>query len=352
VRRLRLVVLVVATALVVAGLGGWAWTAGSGSEPAAAGGPGSTTTTARRPASTTTTTLPAPTTTAAPAPPPSSDLARGSAGPAVEAVQRRLHELRLDPGPVDGRYGGGTLYAVQGFQKLAGLEPTGVVGPETEAALEAPPAVVPLVPGAEPDRVEVDLGRQLLLLWQGGELRLVSHVSTGSGERYCEGGRCGTAVTPTGAFRFSWRYPGWRTSRLGRLYNPVYFTSSGIAVHGATSVPTYPASHGCVRIPMHIAEYFPDLVDRGDAVYVVDGPGAAAAAAPVAPTGPPPADPPAPPEAAPREPPAPPPPAPPPPPPPAPAPAPAPPPAPTTTTPAPAAPPAAPRGPEPAPPPP
>jgi L,D-transpeptidase catalytic domain len=156
--------------------------------------------------------------------------------------------------------------------------------------------VAPLVPGGEPDRVEVDLGRQLLLLWQGGDLRLVTHVSTGSGERYCEGGRCGTAVTPTGAFRFSWRWPGWRESRLGKLYNPVYFTSSGIAVHGSTSVPTYPASHGCVRIPMHIAEYFPSLVDRGDAVYVVDGP-AAAASAPGAPAGPPPADPPTAPEA-------------------------------------------------------
>ena len=135
----------------------------------------------------------------------------------------------------------------------------------------------------------------------------MTHVSTGSGERYCEEGRCGTAVTPTGAFRFSWRWPGWRESRLGKLYNPVYFTSSGIAVHGSTSVPTYPASHGCVRIPMHIAEYFPDLVDEGDAVYVVDGPGSVAAA-PVAPTGPPPADPPAPPEPTPPEPAAPPPP--------------------------------------------
>jgi hypothetical protein len=180
-----------------------------------------------------------------------------------------------------------------------------------------------MVPAASGDRVEVDLERQLLFLWHGSDLRLVTHVSTGSGERYCEDGRCGTAVTPPGAYRFSWRYPGWRESRLGKLYNPVYFTSSGIAVHGATSVPSYPASHGCVRIPMHIAEYFPDLVDRGDAVYVLEGPGRAPPGAPVAPAGPPPADPPAPPEPAAPEPP-----------PPAPAPASvaAPPPAPATTT--------------------
>ncbi|MDP8987655.1 MAG: L,D-transpeptidase family protein, partial [Actinomycetota bacterium] len=82
-------------------------------------------------------------------------------------------------------------------------------------------------------------------------------------------------------------------SRLGKLYNPVYFTGSGIAIHGSTSVPTYPASHGCVRIPMHIAEYFPSLVQKGDAVYVLDGKKSVAPAPPLpAAPGPPPADPP------------------------------------------------------------
>jgi peptidoglycan hydrolase-like protein with peptidoglycan-binding domain len=327
VRRQWLLLLAIAVVASMVGVAGWAWTAtGDDGGTATAAGPGRSTTTARERPSTTTT-APAPTTTAPPAPTPGEGLSRGSSGPVVEDLQRRLHELRLDPGPVDGRFGGGTMFAVQAFQKLAGIEASGVVGPETRAALEAPPAVTPLVPAASGDRVEVDLERQLLLLWHGADLRLVTHVSTGSGERYCEDGRCGTAVTPPGAYRFSWRYPGWRESRLGRLYNPVYFTSSGIAVHGSTSVPSYPASHGCVRIPMHIAEYFPDLVDRGDAVYVLEGPGRAPPGAPVAPAGPPPADPPAPPEpAAPEPAPS--------PPPPAPVAAPPPPPASTTTAPA------------------
>jgi lipoprotein-anchoring transpeptidase ErfK/SrfK len=34
---------------------------------------------------------------------------------------------------------------------------------------------------------------------------------------------------------------------LGVLYRPRYF-NGGIAVHGYTSVPSYPASHGCVRV--------------------------------------------------------------------------------------------------------
>jgi len=249
-------------------------------------------TTTERPTTTTTaTTVPETTTTAAPV--DDGILERGEHGEAVAAVQRRLAELRFDPGPADGAFGTGTLYAVQGFQKLAGMAPDGKVGPAVQQALADPPAVTPLVPDGEPNRVEVDLARQLLFLYVGGELRLISHVSTGSGEEYCVEGECGNrAITPEGGFRFMWRRNGWREARLGKLYNPVYFTSSGVAVHGSTSVPTYPASHGCVRIPMHIAEYFPSLVKNGDAVYVLAGPGATPGTPPARsqPAGPPPAD--------------------------------------------------------------
>jgi hypothetical protein len=61
-----------------------------------------------------------------------------------------------------------------------------------------------------------------------------------------------------------------RETKLGSLYNPVYFNYN-IAVHGAILVPLKPASHGCVRIPMSVARYFPALVAYGDRVYVFDG---------------------------------------------------------------------------------
>lgn len=35
---------------------------------------------------------------------------------------------------------------------------------------------------------------------------------------------------------------------LGRLYRPKCFHGDGIAVRGSSSVPPYPASHGCVRV--------------------------------------------------------------------------------------------------------
>lgn len=238
---------------------------------------------------TTTTTAPPPSTTVVTLPP--GTLARGMRGPEVQSLQQRLLDLHFDPGLADGAFGQSTVYAVQAFQKLNGFAPDGLVSDAVKAALANPAPIEPIVPDGGATRVEVDLRRQVLFLYKDGALRLISHISTGNGKTYCAEGKCGyRAITPVGAFRFAWRYSGWRTSRLGKLYNPVYFTSSGIAIHGALSVPTYPASHGCVRIPMNIAGYFPSLVARGDPVYVTEG--GPVGPPPPTPTGPPPDDPP------------------------------------------------------------
>jgi lipoprotein-anchoring transpeptidase ErfK/SrfK len=63
------------------------------------------------------------------------------------------------------------------------------------------------------------------------------------------------------------RARGWETSPLGRLYNSQYFVG-GYAIHGSLSVPNYPASHGCVRLTMAAAEWFPEHVGIGTPVYV------------------------------------------------------------------------------------
>ncbi|MGC1210903.1 MAG: L,D-transpeptidase [Micromonospora sp.] len=36
----------------------------------------------------------------------------------------------------------------------------------------------------------------------------------------------------------------------GEVSRPKYFEEQGIAIHGYTSVPPYPASHGCVRVTL------------------------------------------------------------------------------------------------------
>ena len=193
--------------------------------------------------------------------PISGTLAQGAEGPEVALVQQRLHELHFDPGAPDGKFDTSMTQAVWAFQKLAGGPVDGQVTPELWLRMQQPFVPKPLVDGGEPDRVEIDLPRQVLIAYKGGTAALITHISTG---------RSAAWPTPGGKYAFTWRWNGWRTSRLGRLYNPVYF-NRGIAVHGAKEVPSKPASHGCVRIPMHIAEYFPDLVVRDEPVYVQDG---------------------------------------------------------------------------------
>ncbi len=232
-----------------------------------------TTTTA---APTTTTEAPTTTTTALPDPttitePAGELLKSGSVGTRTKAVQQALKDQHYDPGEPDGKFGLKTTMSVWAFQALHGLPADGVVGPQTEAAILAKPAQEMLRPNLGPTHAEVDLTRQVMIVWRDGQPTLITHVSTGSGVAYCEdtkvGKNCGDAVTPEGTYSFNRRVEGWREAPLGKLYNPVYF-NGGIAVHGAASVPDHPASHGCVRIPMSIAEYFPSLVNTGDPIEV------------------------------------------------------------------------------------
>jgi hypothetical protein len=42
----------------------------------------------------------------------------------------------------------------------------------------------------------------------------------------------------------------------------------GIAIHGSRDVPAYPASHGCIRVPMFASQRLPRMVPRGTPVFV------------------------------------------------------------------------------------
>ncbi|MBP2702415.1 murein L,D-transpeptidase [Microbispora sp. RL4-1S] len=206
---------------------------------------------------------------------PYKTLRLGAKGTAVKALQARLKQLGYVPGSVDGQYGGGTVTAVWAFQKAQGLRPASTVTRATWQALEHPKAPKVLVPGGRPDRVEVNLTKQLMVLYRNGVPRLISHISSGSGIPYTEyavwnGKRqrfSGGARTPTGDFKTTWRVSGWHRSYLGELYNPIFF-NGGIALHGALSVPLYPASHGCVRLPMNVARILPGLLGKGVPVHV------------------------------------------------------------------------------------
>jgi peptidoglycan hydrolase-like protein with peptidoglycan-binding domain len=203
---------------------------------------------------------------------PPQGVGKGDSGDAVRGIETRLAELHFEVGAVDGTFDDDTEYAVQAFQKLAGLPRDGRVTQAVVDKLAATSPPPPLVAGGGGTRVEIDLGRQLLFLYESDSLSKVLTTSTATNQEFCDEGRCRTAVTPPGAFRVDYFKPGWDESDLGRLYNPVYFNpKDGIAIHGFPEVPTEPASHGCVRIPMSAAEWFHGKVPKGTPVYVVDG---------------------------------------------------------------------------------
>ena len=199
---------------------------------------------------------------------PPNGLSWGDSGAVVAAYQQRLKNLHFDPGAVDGVFGQDTEYAVVTVEKLYGLQRDGRIGPMVQLALEHF-KYKPTAPTNEPNRVEINLDDQVLTVYTNWQPILVTTTSTGSGEHFCGGtDGCQYAITPTGHFHFQYLHPGWDSGKLGKMWNPYYF-DGGIAVHGLASVPAYPASHGCARIPMDIANYFPSLVTKGESVYVV-----------------------------------------------------------------------------------
>jgi N-acetylmuramoyl-L-alanine amidase len=179
-------------------------------------------------------------------------LRTGSKGKAVLAAQKRLAELGYWLGTPDGVYGPATAHAVTALQKVAGLSRDGVLGPKTAKALAA--GTKPKARSKRGDGIEVDLARQVLLVVHHGHVRLIFDTSTGSGQYYTSGGVRKHAVTPKGTFKVFRAVNGWDPGPLGRLYRPRYF-NGGIAVHGYPSVPSSPASHGCVRVTLDAMDY-------------------------------------------------------------------------------------------------
>ena len=178
----------------------------------------------------------------------------GSSPASVATLQARLLALGFWNAGADGGYGLTTVQAVMAFQKWKGLPATTVVDNATAAALNTQVCR----PGARTTSgtvFEVDRSKQIAYVVQNGQTRYIFNVSTGNGRSYDEedkknaGARViGVAVTPLGTFRTYRESDVARyESDLGTLYRPK-FVVGGIAVHGARSVPNYPASHGCIRV--------------------------------------------------------------------------------------------------------
>jgi peptidoglycan hydrolase-like protein with peptidoglycan-binding domain len=188
----------------------------------------------------------APTTTTKPKPAAPAKLQSGSEGAQVKALQHRLHELGYQVQAADGQFGPETHHSVVAFQKVNRLGRDGVVGPITRKALERPRVPKPRSTKAG-FHVEADLTLQVVYMVKDGKIQEILDASSASGQTYTVDGDVRVAVTPQGSFVIQRKIDAWRRSKLGLLYRPAYFTG-GYALHGAYSVPPFPASHGCIRI--------------------------------------------------------------------------------------------------------
>jgi hypothetical protein len=184
-------------------------------------------------------------------------------------AEQLLSSLGYWTGPVDGQFDAGSRHALIAFQKVEGRERTGRLTRAELQALRTASRPTPLETGYA--HVEADLNRQVLFVVDdSGAVSKVLPISSGNGEEFTSEGWTRHAVTPTGRFKVYRKVEGWRKAPLGSIYYPNYFLS-GVAIHGSASIPTRPASHGCIRIPVYAAKEFYDMTPNGTVVIVHDG---------------------------------------------------------------------------------
>jgi hypothetical protein len=176
----------------------------------------------------------------------------GSRGTAVRALQRRLKDLGYLT-PVSGRFDGTTARAVLAFRKVNGFARTTSAGRTVFRRLARGGGGFKVRYPKAGKHAEFDWSRQVLVLARGARPAMILHTSSG------------TSATPTvfGKYSFYRREPGYNNKGM---YYSVYFVG-GYAIHGYSPVPTYPASHGCLRIPIPSAKRVYGWVSLGDPIY-------------------------------------------------------------------------------------
>lgn len=183
-------------------------------------------------------------------------------------AEQRLWDLGYWAGPVDGKFDSDSRHALIAFQKVERRARTGKLTLDELNALRT--ATRPRPQHTRYPHVEIDLERQVLfVIDESGEITRILPVSTGNGELYRDHGQIHRARTPTGTFKVLRKIKRWRLSSLGLMYYPNYILN-GIAIHGSFSLPTRPASHGCIRVPMFAAKELSSLLPIGIEVLIYD----------------------------------------------------------------------------------
>ncbi len=119
----------------------------------------------------------------------------------------------------------------------------------------------PRAPRAGAAELVVSLGRQRAWLYRGGELAAVTTLSSGKPGKDSPVGRF--PILEKRKFHKSNRYSAAPMPFMQRL------NWYGVALHGG-EIPPYPASHGCIRLPMAFAERLFGVTSVGTLVWVED----------------------------------------------------------------------------------
>src|SRR5262245_1590735 len=185
----------------------------------------------------------------------------------IKETERLLSGMGYWTGAVDGKLDSATQSALIAFQKWESRPVTGQLTIEELEAIRT--SVSPRARETGYAHAEVDLDRQVFL-WVDDEGKVkVLPVSTGTGKEYVDEGQTSVAYTPRGRFLVYRKGAGWEKGPLGSVYYPNDI-SGGIAIHGSRNVPSEPASHGCIRVPMLAAVEVSRLLKLGTIVLVYD----------------------------------------------------------------------------------
>jgi hypothetical protein len=177
----------------------------------------------------------------------------GSRGRFVELVQQRLAALHFYI-PQTGVYDQGTGLAIDAYHRLLGRGVSQQLdGGTANSLLNGVGSFTVKYPG-HGTHAEGDLTHQLLALIHGSKVYWILPISSGK------------PSTPTvlGNFRVYRRTPGYLPD--GMFFSS--FFTGGYAIHGFNPAPDYPASHGCMRLPIVDAIPVYHWLNFGDGVDV------------------------------------------------------------------------------------
>lgn len=181
----------------------------------------------------------------------------GASGADVAGLIRKLKTLNVHVPRMSQDFTSALTDSVIAFQKVSGLPRTGALLLADWRALAKASPIAATRKGP-PNRIEVDKTRQILIKVRGGKVVGVLPVSTGA-----------TGNTPEGRHAIRWKAPSTTTwLGPGILYRTLTFFGNSFAIHGWSSVPSYPASHGCVRVPIWTADWLYERSPVGETVIV------------------------------------------------------------------------------------